>query len=284
MYADDTQVYLTFRSDESSTSIARIERCISDIKSWMITNKLMLNDNKTEILHLTSRFIHDIDSVTVCVGDANVPASSTARNLGVIIDDHMTLSQHVSSICRSASFALYNIGKLRKYLDQASVETLVHSFVTSRLDSCNSLLYGLPQFELDRLQRIQNAAARLVTCVRGRVHMSPILRQLHWLPVRKRIMFKTLLLTFKIIHGLAPLYLTDLVTIYTPTRSLRSSSQRLLKPPPLASVRTYTYGNRAFSVSAPKLWNQLPTHIRAIDLISQFKSALKTFLFDNDLF
>ncbi|XP_072043036.1 uncharacterized protein [Amphiura filiformis] len=124
MYADDTQEYLTFRSDESHTSIADIERCISAIKSWMITNKLMLNDNKTEILpDLPPHFsIHDdIDSVTVCVGDVNVSASSTAQNLGVIIDDHMILSQHVSSICRSASFALYNIGKLRNYLNQASV-------------------------------------------------------------------------------------------------------------------------------------------------------------------
>ena len=134
----------------------------------------------------------------------------------------LLLPQHVSNICKSASFALYNIGKLRKYLDQASTEKLVHSFVTSRLDSCNSLLFGLPSKELDSVQRVHNSAARLVTCVRGRAHMQPILRQLHWLPVRKRIVFKIILLTFKIIHGLAPQYLSDFLPIYKPTRSLRS--------------------------------------------------------------
>ena len=116
------------------------------------------------------------------------------------------MNQHVSSVCQSASFALYNIGKLRPYLDKESAETLVHAFVSSRLDSCNSLLYGLPQTELDRLQRVQNAAARLITRVKGHVHMTPVLRQLHWLPIRKRIQFKILLLTFKAINGLAPNY------------------------------------------------------------------------------
>jgi hypothetical protein len=252
----------------------------------MITNKLMLNDNKTEILHLTSRFAKhgdDPDNVTVCVGDTNIPSSSSARNLGVIIDDKMTLSQHVSSICRNASFALYNIGKLRKYLDQPSTEKLVHSFVTSRLDNCNSLLFGLPGLELDRLQRIQNAAARLVTRVKGRVHITPILRQLHWLPVRKRIVFKIILLTFKIIHGIAPLYLVELLTIYRPSRALRSSTEVLLKPPSHRTVHTSTYGNRSFSVAAPRLWNKLPANTRAIDSLTHFKVALKTFLFNHDI-
>ena len=102
----------------------------------------------------------------------------SARDLSVVIDEHATMSQHVSSVCRSASFALYNIGKLRTYLDKASTEMLVHTFVSSRLDSCNRLLYGLPQNELERLQRVQNAPARLVSGVKGRIHMTPVLRKL----------------------------------------------------------------------------------------------------------
>ena len=281
IYADDSQVYFTFRPHESNSSVDRIERCISDIKSWMITNKLMLNDSKTEVLHLTSRFIKESINVTVKVGDANVSPSSTARNLGVSIDEKMTLSQHVSNVCKSASFALYNIGKFRRYLDRASTEKLVHSFVTSRLDNCNSLLFGLPSADLDRLQRVQNSAARLVTRVGGRVHMQPVLRQLHWLPVRKRIIFKMILLTFKAIHGLAPQYLVELLTLYKPSRSLRSSTEVLLKPPSHKAVRTSTYGERAFAAAAPKLWNRMPAKIRAIDSLTCFKSALKTFLFNS---
>ena len=145
------------------------------------------------------------------------------------------------------------IGKFRKYFDQASTKKLVHSFVTSRLDSFKSLLFALPSKELVRLQRVQNSAAWLVTYVRGRVHMQPILRQRHWLPVRKRIVFKIILLTFKIIHGLAPQYLSDLLSIYKPIRSFRSSAEVLLKPPPFRDIRTSTYGERAFAVAALKL-------------------------------
>ena len=175
VYAD----YYKFRPDESDSSVFRIEHCLRDIKSWMITNKLMLNDSKTEVLHLKSWFAKEtdnIDKVTVSIGDANVSSCSNARNLGVVFDEHFTLTQHVSNICKSASFACYNIGKLRKYLDQASTEKLVHSFVTSQLDSCKSLLFGLPSKELDRLQQVQNSAVQLVTCVRGRsyvVHFTP---------------------------------------------------------------------------------------------------------------
>ena len=283
IYADDTQIYFCFNDNEMSVAISRIEKCIADIRSWMVTNKLKLNDNKTEILHLTSRFIpstHDAPSLRV--GVDNVSPSSSARDLGVVIDEHITMNHHVSSVCQSASFALYNIGKLRPYLDKESAETLVHAFVSSRLDSCNSLLYGLPQTELDRLQRVQNAAARLITRVKGRVHMTPVLRQLHWLPIRKRIQFKILLLTFKAINGLAPNYITDMLTIYSPVRNLRSSTANspLLKPPSIRAIKTVSYGNRAFSSAAPKLWNQLPSDIRAAKSVDHFKSMLKTHLFN----
>lgn len=212
------------------------------------------------------------------IGESNVEPVPSARNLGVFIDNSMIMSQHVSNICKIASYALYKIGRLRRYLDQASTEKLVHAFVTSRLDNCNSVLFGLPSCELDKLQWIQNAAARLVTRVNGRCHMKPVLRQLHWLPVRKRIIFKILLTTFKAIHGLAPQYIQEIITIRTSARSLRSSSEILLEQPPLILLKT-AYGDRAFSASVPALWSQLPSHIRNISSVNQFKSRLKTHLF-----
>ena len=216
IYADDTQIYFSFNDLEMDTAVSRIEKCVSDIRSWMITNQLMLNDSKTEILHLTLRFTPAPQLSSLRVGGAEVAPSTSARDLGVVIDEHATMSQHVSSVCSSASFALYNIDKLRTYLNQASTKMLVRTFVSSRLDSCNSLLYGLPQNELERLQRVQNAAARLVSGVKGRVHMTPVLRKLYWLPISKRVMFKILLLTFKAINGLAPQYIVDLLTTYSP--------------------------------------------------------------------
>ena len=191
IYADDTQVYVTFNSEDTNNILPVIELCVRDIKRWMVTNMLMLNDSKTEIIHLTSRFIQSSPISSIQIGDSDVDTASSARNLGVVIDSNMTMSKQINSICKSASFALYKIGKLRKYLDQSSTEKLVHAFITSRLDNCNSLLYGLPASELDKLQRVQNAAARLVSRVKGRCHMKPVLRKLHWLPIKKRIVLKS---------------------------------------------------------------------------------------------
>ena len=282
VYADDSQIYFCFDNQDMEVSMSRIEHCISDIRSWMIRNHLMLNDSKTEVLHLTSRFVTSPAIPPLRVGETSITPSASARNLGAIIDQHVTMSQHVNNICKSASFALYNMGKLRPYLDEASTKTLVHALVISKLDSCNSLLYGLPENNILKLQRVQNSAARLVTRVRGHVHMTPVLRSLHWLPIRKRVLFKLLLLTFKAIHGMAPQYIRNLIIIHKPARCLRSSADNipLLDLPPVKEARTAAYADRAFSVAAPHEWNKLPSTIRSCQSVDSFKRALKTHLFD----
>ena len=137
---------------------------------------------------------------------------------------------------------------------------MVHAFITSQLDYCNSLLYGVSKTQLDRLQSLQNAAARLVSRTRKFDHIPPVLIDLHWLPVDARINFKILLTAFKTIHRFAPLYLIDLLEIYTPVRDLRSADSLRLVPP--HGKFNKAYGQRAFSVCAPALWNSLPPVIR----------------------
>ena len=153
---------------------------------------------------------------------------------------------------------------------------LEHFKFNKSLEQCNALLLGIPKTQLDRLQHIQNMAARIVTRAKRHDHIRPILASLHWLPIPFRIRYKVLLLTFKALNGLAPLYLTDLLHDYQPTRQLRSGMQHLLKVP---STRYSTVGDRAFSNGAPKLWNNLSLDIRSCRTVETFKTRLKAFMF-----
>ena len=135
------------------------------------------------------------------------------------------MEKFVAQKCRSASFALHRIGKIRSFLDKQTAERLVHAFVMCHIDFCNSLLQGLPAGQIKRLQSIQNSAARLVSRTKKYQSISPVLQSLHWLPVHYRIMFKILLLSYQCFHNLAPSYLTELLTIYKPGRNLRSGKK-----------------------------------------------------------
>ena len=154
--------------------------------------------------------------------------TSSVRNIGVIFDKTMQMNANVSSICKSVHFHLSNIGKICKHITFKACEKIIHSLVTSRLDYANALLFGIPDLQMKRLQRILNTAARILTLTGPSEHITPILKNLHWLPVGFRVLYKILLLTFKILHGSAPSYLNELITPYVPQRSLRSSSENLL--------------------------------------------------------
>ena len=279
LYADDTQIYITC---DGSSSISSIENCITEIKRWMSCNFLALNDEKTEVIRFSSKFIKQnvSASVPVKVGDTEIAPSNAVRNLGVLFDSEALMSSQVSSICKASFYALYRLGKIRKYLDQRTAEKLVHAFVSSRLDYCNSLLSGLPAHQLNRLQRVQNCAARLIYGTRARLslHITPILHELHWLPVTQRIIFKIVCIVFKCIHSPdLPVYLKELVSIRRSEHRLRSTHTNLLAVP--SGKTTKTYGDRAFSVNAPLLWNRLPVELRLSGSYEVFKGHLKTYLF-----
>jgi hypothetical protein len=278
LFADDTQIYITCKKPVFIQSA--LEDCIYDIRDWMRDNYLILNDAKTEVMVFTSMFNRNKKEVlidTLKVGTSDVKISTVVRNLGAIFDVSLSMSDHVRQVCRSASFALYRIGKIRRFLDGPTTEKLVHAFITSKLDYCNSLLLGIHDCQIYKLQLIQNSAARLVTLTRKYEHITPVLKDLHWLPVCMRIKFKVLLIVFKIIHGLAPSYLSEIIDIKTALRMTRSQSIILLKP--YVPIPNVYYGGRAFASAAPGLWNVLPESLMFAPNIDIFKSRLKTHLF-----
>jgi len=174
-----------------------------------------------------------------------------------------------------------NFRHIRKCLSRSSTETLIHAFTTSRLDYCNSLLYGLPKYQLSKLQRVVNASARLVYCAPKMCHITLLLRELHWLPVFYRIEYKIILVTFKVLHGMAPDYLRHLISVLPPSRyNLRRNDDSAVLLTFLTIRTKKTLGDRSFTSAAPRLWNLLPTTIRSISSIDIFKIMPKTFLFN----
>ena len=284
LYADDTQLYVSYdlkSPEQLSTAVSKIEECIVDIRLWMSQNKLKLNDDKTELMYFSSRFKKQkVTPHNINIGDHNISPSSKAKNLGVIFDSHLTMEHHISSICRASYLHLRNIGKISKYLSTESLLKVIHAFISSRLDCNNSLLFGLPATQLKRLQTIQNTAARIVTKTRKREHITSELEKLHWLPIKYRIDHKILTLTYKCLTNEAPQYLRDLLEVNQPSRNLRSASATCLIIP---DSGTKSYKDRSFSTAAPILWNSLPANIRNLSTLTSFKTAIKTYLFEQFL-
>ena len=277
-YADDSQIYISFGIKDSQSAINRVESAIMVIKQWMLQNFLCLNEDKTEVLLIASKSDHDkLDIPHINIGNEKISPAKQARNIGFVFDALMNCQSQINHVCKTGWYQLRKIGKLRPYLDRKATESLVHSFITSRIDNNNSLYLGLPDYMIRRLQVLHNAAARLIMRLPKHNHITPTLQELHWLPVEQRIKFKTLLMVFKILHGMAPEYLADLIQQRPRTaRSMRSDSKSLLVVP---RSRTVTYGDRNFSNIAPKYWNNLPQEIRDCDTLSGFKRSLKTYLF-----
>lgn len=271
-YADDTQLYIAVSPDDTGP-IDALFNCILDIKSWMAENFLQLNQDKTEVLVIGPEGQRE----KLLPKLQDFKPSQSVKNLGVIFDSELSFTPHIKNITKIGFYHLKNIARVRPFLSQASTEVLMHAFISCRLDYCNALFSGLPKKSISNLQLLQNSAARVLTRTRGREHITPVLKSLHWLPVRFRIDFKVLLLVFKCLNGLGPSYLSDLLLIYQPSRTLRSSGTGLLTIPQVCSK---THGEAAFSYFGPRLWNSLPENLRAAETVDVFKKRLKTHLFN----
>jgi hypothetical protein len=278
-FADDTQLYKHIHPSLVDSAVQTLRRCIDDVKSWMTLSKLKLNDDKTEalLIHNHKSSYASTFPTSIQVGNSDIQLTPSARNLGYILSNNMSLDKHISHICRSAYTAIRQISSIRHYLTVSATKTLVCSLVLSRLDYCNSLLSGSPKHFIEKLQKVQNSAARLVLKAKKRDHVTPLLHSLHWLPIQARIDYKLSVLCHNFFSESCPSYLTELLSVYSPSRQLRSSADmRILSVP---KTRTKTYGERSLSFCAPKQWNSLPLHIRNIRTTHAFKTALKTHLF-----
>ncbi|XP_072021468.1 uncharacterized protein [Amphiura filiformis] len=280
LYADDVQLYIEFDPKipgDAAVAAFKLQACIAELKTWMSTNKLQLNESKTEFMVLASKHnLKDLSTVTLNLDNTTIIPSTVIKNLGVKFESDMSMTAQVASISSSTNYHLRNINRIRRFIDKDTCEQAVRALITSRLDYCNSLLINITAKDIQKLQKIQNRSGRLIFRASRRENTSPLIQELHWLPVKQRIIFKTLLLAYKCLHNQAPIYLTELLHIYIPSVNLRSGHDQ----PRLVVNRTFTtQGDRAFTHTAPMLWNTLPNVIRNSITVASFKSQTKTHLF-----
>jgi len=209
----------------------------------MSTNFLKLNADKTEVIVFGSDYnMRKYPQNSLKMDNDEFQTQSYVRNLGALFDSTLSMDKFVSDKCKTAMYYLRSIRRISRSLDTSTTKTLVHAMVTSRIDFSNSLLLGVNKVILSRLQKIQNCAARLIVGADRWTHITPILKTLHWLPIDLRIKYKILMICFRSVHGLAPTYLSSLVSFYKPSRMLRSHDKLLLSVPSINSK----YGEKRF--------------------------------------
>ncbi|GFS19395.1 reverse transcriptase-like protein [Elysia marginata] len=232
MYAHDTQLYACGAPQRIGEVCKNIQDSCESVEAWMKTNKLRLNIEKTVVMYCGSQQnLKLIDNAYICFGNAKIIPSLTAKNLGVFLDSQMNMEKQVNSIVKTISYVLRNLAKIEKYLDDDSIKSIVTTLILSRLDYCNSLLAGLPDSLIKKLQRVQNNAATLVLGINcfEKIDSKEILIRLHWLPIKARVDYKIALLCFNGLNSRSPDYVRDLLRSHAPTRSLRSSETSLLQ-------------------------------------------------------
>ena len=252
--------------------------CVKDLQTWMLNNRLKLNQAKTEFFVASSAHHYSsLQHLTLNLDGHEIPSSPSIRNLGVIFDYSMTMAEHITNLSRSINWQLRNLNRIRKFLDTDICHNIVRTLILSKLDYCNSLLYGIDKKHLNRLQVLQNKCARLILKQPSRTHASPLLQSLHWLPIEKRILFKLIVQAFKAFQFSSPGYLASYFQsrAHKTKYSLRSDLAITFEVPRAKKQA----GDRAFSVAGPHLWNGLPSSVRTVDHIDRFKNKLNSHLF-----
>ena len=243
------------------------------IVRWSHAHFMKINPDKTELLLLYPPSLNrEVLIKGILFEDQCIRFSEFVKNVGVWIDKNLNLSQHVNNIVSHCYKILKDIARIKKNLERNHVENLVHAVITSRLDYCNCLLMNISKENLYKLQKVQNSAARLVLGLRRRQSARAALRELHWLNVEARIIFKVLLLVFKVIKGQC----SDNLTFQFKAFNGRPSDFLLLKTPNFNTK----YGKRIFEYNGSRLWNALPVDIRMVEDVGTFKTKIKTLLFD----
>ena len=263
-FADDLQLQISAPPDRISELLYSMQSCISDVKAWATANMFKLNDNKTELMLVTSKRTKHLHSppTSITIGNAQIPFKKSVKNLGFTLDCHLTMNAHVSNIARTCYLELRRLASIRRFLTSTATATLISAFVLSRIDYCNSLLFCSTHDVTSHLQRIQNYAARVILRLPKSSSITIHLKSLHWLPVKVRSTYKIACLCYQSHSSTTPSYVTDMLHRKPlHTRNTRSSSYTmpLLNRPAHSKA---TLGDRSLSFASSSVWNSIPNDVR----------------------
>ena len=247
-----------------------MQSCMSDAKAWTTANMLNLNDNKTELMLVTSnrtKYLHNLPT-SITMGNAQIPFKQSVLNLGLTLDCHLTMNAHVSNIARTCYFELRRLASIRRFLTRTATATLVSAFSLSRIDYCDSLLFGSTQDVTSHLQRIENCATSVILHLQMSSSITIHLKSLHWLPVKVRSANKIACLCYHCQSSTAPSYVADMPhrkPLHTRNSLSSSFTMPLLNRPAHSKA---TLGDCSFYFASSSVWNSIPNDVRCAPSLS----------------
>ena len=277
-FADDHQLIKTFLPLlQVSAFQYNINYCFQLIAEWMNRFFLKLNSSKTKILVFVPPSLRNrIRIEGTFINNECIRFVHSAKNLGIILDDKFSFKKQVMKVVQSSFMIIRKLAKIKYYLTYDHLYTALIALISSRIDYCNSVYFGIHAELLNKLQYVQNSAARLLRRKeKFRGSTIDYIRKCHWLPIRERIIYKLCLMVHKSLFGVAPVCLKEMMTYV----SASSRTKQLM-----SYKCNGKYGARAFIKIGPKIWNMLPQELRIEHDEGIFKSLLKTFLFDGDFY
>ena len=263
-FADDLQIQMSAPPDRISELLHSMRSCMSDVKAWASANMLKLNDNKTELMLVTSKgtkHLHNLPT-SITMRNAQIPFKQSVKNLGLTSDCHLTMNAHFSNIARTCYFELRRLASIRRFLTSTATSTLVSAFVLSRIGYCNSLLFGSTHDVTSHLQRIQNYSARVILRLPMSSRITAHIKSLHWLPVKVRSTYKIACLCYHCHSSTAPSYVADMLH-KKPMHTLNTRSSSYTMPLHNRPAHSKaTLGDRSFSFASCSIWNSIPNDVR----------------------
>ena len=276
-YVDDSKLYASFEITNVDSIVSHINKDLAKIAAWCCINSLLINPEKTKLLVIgTHQMLQKLpENFHITLLGKEIAPSASAKDLGLEIDATLSYNVHTTNTVSSCIGSLCQINRVKHLFDSTTLESIIEALVFSRLYYCSAVWSGTAKKNICKLQKVQNFAARIVSGARKYDHITPILRELKWLPVNSTLLYKIGILTFKCLHGLAPRYLCEQFITRSTVHSIGTRNRHKLNIP---AFRTAA-GQRSFLYRAVSLWNSLPNNITDYTSLPTFKKELRNYLF-----